>query len=445
MADWLGTWAHRIEIPIDYTDGIGASVTWLPIPIIIESGIARSKNSKDVSCIFDELTSDDNRKKIACTKADGTTQLYVEIELWADATEDAVLWISRDGWVIDADMSFFIYYDVTEDDNTDYVADLGSRPEVWDSYFKMVQHMVNDNGNVDDSTSNNNDGTKKGAGEPAEVAGMIGKGQDFDGSDDNITIADAASIDLTSNQTVEFWFNPDDWGTDYPGLFNKSGIGAYGYINIFGIASKTLVMARFNGNAVNCFCTGASFGSQHYFVFRYNGTHIAASIDGVWGTPVAYSTAPTPNNEDIHIGGPYYLDQASRYYGGDIDEARYSAVDRSDAWLEASRHGGLGDLLTFGDKETYLQTISPDAITSAEAFGTPKLQLYILPTGIASLEAFGVPKFQLYLLPSSIVSAEAFGKPWLINSSLSVAADRELVRERLETAVRLLTPLRLIP
>jgi len=70
---YLDGWVpNRIELAIDYTNCIGASVTWFPIAIIIESGLCGVGN-KDVSCIFDELAADANRKKMAVTKADGTT------------------------------------------------------------------------------------------------------------------------------------------------------------------------------------------------------------------------------------------------------------------------------------------------------------------------------------------------------------------------------------
>ena len=143
-----------------------------------------------------------------------------------------------------------------------------------------------------------------------------------------------------------------------------------------------------------------------------------------------------------------YIYAVQGYYHGDSGRVHSGYMQNLDLQgVQTITPSSIASAEAFGTPTIFnlLQFLLPDAIASAEAFGTPKLQLYILPTGIASLEAFGVPKFQLYLLPSSIVSAEAFGKPWLINSSLSVAADRELVRERLETAVRLLTPLRLIP
>jgi len=89
--------------------------------------------------------------------------------------------------------------------------------------------------------------------------------------------------------------------------------------------------------------------------------------------------------------------------------------------------------------------VLPAAIASAEAFGTPKLQLYIIPDAIASMEAFGTPALALIVAINGIASAEEFGTAWLINSSLSVAAGRELLPVRLLVRKRLLTPHRLLP
>jgi hypothetical protein len=57
------------------------------------------------------------------------------------------------------------------------------------------------------------------------------------------------------------------------------------------------------------------------------------------------------------------------------------------------------------------QTISPTGISSAEAFGSPQLNLTALPTGIDSGEAFGNSLLELFLLPTGIDSGELFGSP----------------------------------
>jgi hypothetical protein len=57
----------------------------------------------------------------------------------------------------------------------------------------------------------------------------------------------------------------------------------------------------------------------------------------------------------------------------------------------------------------WLQTLLPDAIASLEALGTPNLNYILFPTGIASDEAFGEPRLAFRLLMAAIESAEAFG------------------------------------
>ena len=71
-------------------------------------------------------------------------------------------------------------------------------PIVWDSNYTMVQHMKDTTtSSITDSTSNNNDGTKKAANEPLQnTTGKINSAQYFDGNDDYVNISDSASLDL---------------------------------------------------------------------------------------------------------------------------------------------------------------------------------------------------------------------------------------------------------
>ena len=110
-----------------------------------------------------------------------------------------------------ADTDIYYYYDNDHADNTTYIGaiDTTAGATVWDDNFKAVYHMVDaTTSTIKDSTSNNNDGTKKGANEPIEAIGKVGQGQDFDGANDYITIP--ASTDLnpeTGDFTVEVVFD----------------------------------------------------------------------------------------------------------------------------------------------------------------------------------------------------------------------------------------------
>ena len=74
---WLSGWSKRIKITVDNTY-IDNDLTHFPIPILLGESVGQT--NIDVSDIFDVLGV--NSKKIAVTKSDGLTQLYVEIERW---------------------------------------------------------------------------------------------------------------------------------------------------------------------------------------------------------------------------------------------------------------------------------------------------------------------------------------------------------------------------
>ena len=177
-AGWLSGWNKRVKITIDHND-IDSALSNFPLLIYL-SNSSRYYND-DVSHVFDELERNDNRKKIAITTSDEVTQCYVEIEKWDNGTEKAWLWVKVPSLSDTSDTDLYLYYDSSQSDNTDYVGDSNSTPaeNVWDNNFKLVTHMEGEahTSLLRDSTSNNNDGTKKF--EPDEVVGKIGKAQHF--------------------------------------------------------------------------------------------------------------------------------------------------------------------------------------------------------------------------------------------------------------------------
>lgn len=204
---WLGTWANRIELTIDNTKVDTANLT--DFPVMVKLSTASGIGDVDVSAVFDELTSDANRKKIAVTSSDGTTQLYCEIEKWDDANETAWLHVKVPSVAYDADTVLYLYYDSAQADNTTYVGDTTDAVthNVWDANFAAVYHMAQDpNGDVTDaikdSTSNGNDGTPHGTMATADlVDGKVGKAIEFDGSDDGINFGNDSSLDIAAALT----------------------------------------------------------------------------------------------------------------------------------------------------------------------------------------------------------------------------------------------------
>ena len=350
---WLSGWDKRIKLTIDHSK-IDASLSHFPVTIIL--------SSTHGDCVFDELTQDANRKKIAFTKSDGTTQLYGEIEKWDDANESAVIHISLSGWSISssADTDFYMYYDKDHADNDTYIGDIDSTPghSVWDSNFKFVCHMVDETTSaVKDSTSNGNDGTKKAANEPIEAAGKVGEGQDFDGANDHISITvDATLNPETGSFTVEAVAKSSGSGTTRDIMDNRESGDGEGWALMFSSMSGTTKFAIEDHNAnqlwmegdTNCFD-----GSYHYIVgVRDVPTdklklYFDGASDAIDGTDPTTVTVNSTVNLIIGIG----VNLSSLPFDNIIDELRISKTNRAAAWIKATYNTLWDTLLTYGSEE----------------------------------------------------------------------------------------------
>ncbi|MFC1976882.1 hypothetical protein ACFLWS_01235 [Chloroflexota bacterium] len=120
---WLGNWDCRIKLTID-SNKVDDALSHLPV--LIHLGSSSGNNSANMTQVFDEVCG--NSTRIAVTEADGVTQLYVEVEKWDAATEEAWLWVSSSNWTVSSteDTSLYLYYDNSQPDNTTYVGNPGS-------------------------------------------------------------------------------------------------------------------------------------------------------------------------------------------------------------------------------------------------------------------------------------------------------------------------------
>jgi hypothetical protein len=363
---WLSGWDQRIKLTIDH-DQIDSNLSDFPVLVYLStsSGITNA----DVSAVFDELTSDANRKKIAVTKSDGETECYVEIEEWDDANEKAWLWVKVSGTnsvSSSSDTELYLYYDVDHADNTTYVGDSGSRTEVWDDggsdYFAAVWHLREEQtgtGYTDlyrDSTENGNHGDDNISSTIQD--GQIDGGHDFDGGDDQIALEDGTIIDGRSAFAIEAWVNPDVTpGSDtHFTVWTRSEdvSGSMGlHVGVWGAQNRYVVLATNNG-------TWHDHVSDSQ-VATETWTHIAVVYDG--SSTIYYYQNGEPDGSDSYtlptsvgsleqrigcVGGV----TPGNFFDGKIDELRISNTNRSAAWIKASHHSENDSLLTFGGVET---------------------------------------------------------------------------------------------
>ncbi|RLC80962.1 MAG: hypothetical protein DRJ03_20730, partial [Chloroflexi bacterium] len=368
-------WSKKIKITID-KDSIDEDLYHFPVPIYLSasSGI----NNDDVSAVFDELTSDANRKKIAVTDIDGFTQHYVEIERWDDANEEAWLHVRVPFVSSTEDTELYLFYDSAQSDNTDAVGDVTSAERVWNNEFVLVCHMGEDPSTttIKDSTYHANHGTSSGGMTSGDlVDGQFGKCIDFDGAsspdDDQIDFANDTHIENLPQKTLE-------------AVVDYAGGTAF---EVF--MAKDAWSFKFSGSSSLVYRQYANVTDGRWYVDYTTGNfqHVAATydltnhsnkpsiyIDGTSRTFTSYDVQPegalvSDKNKYLTLGaetGP--IPQA---YEGKIDEVRVSSVIRSEAWINATYKGLFDSLLSYGAEQDFGETDIHDSIQVSDSVPSP--------------------------------------------------------------------------
>ena len=356
MADLFGTYSKRIKLTISNTN-IDAELTWFPITVFLTSAQGEE--------VFAEFDADGDFDRVAFTTSDESTQLYADCELFDDSESKAIYHVSKTGWAISntGTTDFYMYYDDNAGHNTTYISKSGgtAAQSAWDGNFKAVYHM-NDGASTSaiyDSTSNNNDGTKEAANEPIEATGKVGKGQDFDGTNDRITVANNEGLDALdpydNSYTLEFIVNAPEQGAGGFRILEKWVNGVTGYPFSFqGGAGATFTFAAWDGTNNPSLASPTAFDSTYkYFasIVDHDTDQLKISLNGgAFTTETNTITGAITNAADVYIGNRG-LD-TTRPFDGILDEIRISSTNRSASWLKATYNSLWDTLLTYGSEET---------------------------------------------------------------------------------------------
>ena len=355
---YLTGYDKRITLNINSTL-VNSALTHFPIYVNLSS--SSGITGADVTDVFDVVEA--NWQTIAFTESDGLTRLYAEVVSWDAVAKTAELWVSSSTWIISdsVDTTIFLYYGGTIRDST-YIGLVGSNAgeAVWDANFKLVCHM-NDNPNtsaVMDSTSNDNDGTKKAANEPIESMGKIGKGQQSDGADDIITVLDADNLDMTTAITIEFWIQPLTITSERMMQKNQGygieSLGAHCILTKDGVTWLKQINSVFTQNIYS-----------HIVWTRTDDTTFTGYHNGVSKALTSYSNVTWAVNANnlILCGG------SANSYHGVFGELRISNIPRSSAWVGASYETQRDYLITYTPPEpphSRTWTTTPQIFTKKE-------------------------------------------------------------------------------
>lgn len=327
FAWWNSDWDKRKDIFID-KDQLKNSVANFPIYI----------NLSDAEMVGDVQT---DLGDIAFVDTTNTTKLDHEIEYYSiGATVEARIWVEIpkiNGSDHTDDTHINMYYDNAA------VANQDNPTGVWDANYLFVYHMNSSTTTTKgcyDSTSNSRHGDYTGN-LPTTAVGIVGDGQNLDGTGDHITLINDFSATQLDG-TWEIWFNTVE--------NNENDC----YIKLNKDASNFVIMSLrqdigpplrhdFRGEYVGSPQWNAGYESgiqpfswnctmQHWA----DGDELALWLDDDTGMNLV--DKDTSVNTVSIAGGTYYIgsDAGSNNIAGIIDEIRISSIKRNDTWMEAT-------------------------------------------------------------------------------------------------------------
>lgn len=329
---WDNDWQYRKKITIDRTK-IDENLKDFPVLV------------KLTSSQLDFTKVQSAGQDIRFVDAYGNSLSY-EIEDWTQASSTADVWVKIPQIASKTDTYFYMYY------GNPAAADAQNKTSVWDSNYKMVQHM--NSTSWLDSTSNAVNGTAYGDA-TTTTSGQIGTAGTFDGTGDYLQM----SSDPLRNKpqvTVSMWVKASSATISGTEQFIVDTPGG-GYLAMF--------LARATGGGYNNFLLGMDSGSNsdvfsttlanttnwYYVSGVYDGSYERLYINGIQeGTP----KARTGNTYSYTPPQPLYINSnnSSGDFPGIIDEVRISNKARSAAWIKADYNSQNNTLLTFNKEET---------------------------------------------------------------------------------------------
>ncbi|MGB6679701.1 MAG: DUF2341 domain-containing protein, partial [Candidatus Bathyarchaeia archaeon] len=178
-------WQYRQKLTINQTK-VTCDLTNFPILVFLDNiNLTKAQNDGD-----DILFTDSTQQK-----------LNHEIEFFSNATGTLYAWVRIPNLDSDSATVIYIYY------GNNAASDQRNPAGVWDSNYKMVQHLNEDISPHLDSTSNDNHGDPIG-GINKSATGIIDGADDFDGVSGYVDFGSNASLAITSKITFEAWIYP---------------------------------------------------------------------------------------------------------------------------------------------------------------------------------------------------------------------------------------------
>ncbi|HZL92980.1 MAG TPA: LamG-like jellyroll fold domain-containing protein, partial [Vicinamibacterales bacterium] len=169
-----------------------------------------------------------------------------------------------------------------------------------------------------DGSGNSNTGTVSGA--TWTTAGRFGNALQFDGSNDRVNVADAASLDLTTGMTLAAWVYPTS-ATGWRAVVMKEATSSTEAYLLYAndSANRPAGYVRAGGSLRSVRGTAAlPVNTWSHVATTYDGTTLRLFVNGTQVGTLAVTGAIATSNRALRIGSK----GSTRYFAGRIDEVR---------------------------------------------------------------------------------------------------------------------------
>jgi hypothetical protein len=272
------------------------------------------------------------------TSADGKTLLDFEREVHDDTNSIAVYHVKVPLVSSTSNTEIYLYYGNAS------ATDASSPASVWDSDYVLVMHM---DGSLEDSTSNNNDGTNYGSTLGLASDGYYRSLRDSNYFKINSVVLPSGTKDATVEAYISIHANISaGWNrlVDVQDGSNGSLLTLYWDVDdyLYGAYIGTTALTNTGG--------GPSLDTYKLWSSRidYSNTRKSFLLDGV----EQQYASETMTLDDSHVGVGCRYDNGGDNVELDISELRISSCARSDAWIKATSESLSGSLITFEEHES---------------------------------------------------------------------------------------------
>ncbi|MBN2416376.1 hypothetical protein JXO52_11070, partial [bacterium] len=179
------------------------------------------------------------------------------------------------------------------------------------------------NGNADDESGNNHDGTVTGPVLTADKFGEPDCAYSFDGSNDYISIPDNADQRIRPPLSIAFWINPDDYSSSGRFILSKGDAAfRHYYFSINTVGAVTFGVEGYDQNTVLS-TTTLNTSRWYHIVGIHDGFTLKLYVDGSLDSMETATNLGNPNhNQFLNFGIDQSNLYSSKFFDGRLDEVR---------------------------------------------------------------------------------------------------------------------------